>query len=100
MESKCGERRGWTPSHFLCEFTKPCTIQYNTNSDFKSKMGLLSRVGHNRNNLKAFSHHFCITIFRYSANSDLGVTQFGAISAKKNACRWLISVIIASRTHQ
>ena len=56
---------------------------YTINSDFKSKMGLLSRVGHNRNNLKPFSHHFCITIFRYSANFDLGVTQFGAISAKK-----------------
>ena len=52
-------------------------------SDFGPKMGLLSRVGHNRKNLKAFSHYFCITIFRYSANFDLGVTQFGAISAKK-----------------
>ena len=52
-------------------------------SDFGAKIELLSRVGHNRNNLKAFSHHFCITIFRYSANFYLGVTQFGAISAKK-----------------
>ena len=54
-----------------------------TDSDLGAKMGLLSRVGHTRNNLKPFSYHFCITIFRYSANFDLGVTQFGAISAKK-----------------
>ena len=52
-------------------------------SDFGAKMELLSGVGHSRNNLKAFSHHFCIIIFRYSTNFDLGVTQFGAISVKK-----------------
>ena len=28
------------------------------NFDFGAKMGLLPKVGHNRNNLKAFSHHF------------------------------------------
>ena len=53
------------------------------NFDFGAKMGLLPRVGHNRNNLKAFSHIFCFKIFRYSANFDLGVTQIGAISVKK-----------------
>ena len=53
------------------------------NSDLGAKMGLLPRVGHNRNNLKAFSHNFCFKIFRYSANFDLRVTQFGAISVKK-----------------
>ena len=53
------------------------------NSDFGAKIGLLPRVGHNRNNLKAFLHHFCFKNFRYSGNLDLGVTQFGAISVKK-----------------
>ena len=52
------------------------------NSGFGAKMGLLPRVGHNRNNLKAFSHNFCFKISRYKRKFDLGVTQFGAISVK------------------
>ena len=52
------------------------------NSDMEAKMGLLSRIGHHMNNLNAFSYHFCIKIFRYSANFNLEVTQFGAICAK------------------
>ena len=59
------------------------------NSDFLAKIGLWSRVGHNTNNLKGFSHNFCIRIFKYSANFDLRVTPILGYFSQKVLVRGL-----------